>query len=86
MSDKETVVPEISEEQNYQETVRDIRSFIEWYQVPEFGRSASSQDDNSFASLKTQPTSKKSIKLPSDDWLFRKMEKLNLTMRRLSYT
>ena len=41
MSDQETSIPEqepdqqISEEQNYQETMRGVRSFIGWHQVPE---------------------------------------------------
>ena len=50
-----------------------------WHQIPEFD-SVSSADDNTFASSRVQPTGKVSIKLPVDDWLFRKMEKLNLTV------
>ena len=40
---------QLSDEQNYRETIRGVRSFMGWHQVPEFGSSASSQDDNPFA-------------------------------------
>ena len=51
-----------------------------WHQVPEFESSASSQDDNPFAGLRTQTTGKVPVKLPSDEWLCRKIEKLNITL------
>ena len=56
-----------------------MRSFIGWRQIPEFD-SVFSADDNPFASSRVQPTGKVSVKLPVDDWLCRKMEKLNLTV------
>ena len=42
--------------------------------------SVSSSDDNPFAGSCVQPTGKVSVKLPVDDWLCKKMEKLNLTI------
>ena len=51
-----------------------------WQQVLKFESSASSQDDNLFAGPRTQLTVKMSVKLPSDDWLCWKMEKVNLTL------
>ena len=42
----------------------------------------SSADDNAFAGSRVQPTGKVSVKLPVDDWLCRKMEKLNLTVAK----
>ena len=84
MSDKETGVPDqqpdhqLSEEQNYRETVRGVRSFLGWHQVPEFESSASSQE--AFDGPRTKPTGKVSVKLPSDYWLRWKMENLNLTL------
>ena len=71
---------QISEEQYYRETVRGVRSFMGWHQLPEFESSASSQDDNPFANPKRQSTGKISVNLPSDDWLCRKLERLNLTL------
>ena len=50
-----------------------------WHKIPEFDR-VSSSDDNPFAGSQVQPTGKVSVKLPVDDWLCRKMEKLNLTI------
>ena len=50
-----------------------------WHQITEFD-SVSSADDNLFAGSRVQPTGKVSVKLPVDDWLCRKMEKLNLTV------
>ena len=56
----ESADQELSEESTYRETIRDVRSFMGWYQIPEFA--------------------KVSVKLLVDDWLCRKMEKLNLTV------
>ena len=50
-----------------------------WHQIPEFDI-VSSTDDNPFAGSRIKPTGKVSLKLPMDDWLCRKMEKLNLTL------
>ena len=50
-----------------------------WLKVPEF-ESVSSTDDNPFAGSRVQPAGKVSVKLPVDDWLCRKMEKLYLTI------
>ena len=46
---------------------------------PEFD-SVSSSDDNPFADSQVKPTGKVSVKLSVDNWLCRKMEKLNLTI------
>ena len=56
-----------------------MRLFIGWHQIPEFD-SVSSTDDNPFAGSRAKPNGKVSVKLPVDDWLCRKMEKLNLTV------
>ena len=50
-----------------------------WHKIPEFD-SVSSSDDNPFAGSRVQPTGKVSVKLPVDDWVCRKMEKLNRTI------
>ena len=71
---------EFSEEANYRETMRGVHSFIGWYQIPDFDSLSSSLDDNPFAGSRAQPTGKVSIKLPADDWLCRKLEKLNITI------
>ena len=47
--------------------------------MPKFESEVSSQDDNPFAGIRSQAHGKVSVKLPPDDWLCRKLEKLNLT-------
>ena len=74
---EEVTDQEPSEEANYQETMRGIRSFMGWH------KSQSSRlcpDDNPFAGARVQPTGKVSVKLPVDNWLCRKIGKLNLTI------
>ena len=71
---------QLSDEENYQETVRGVRSFMGWHQVPGFQCSASSQDNNQFAGPRIHSTGNILVKLSSDDWLCRKMEKLNLPL------
>ena len=68
-----------SEEASYRETMRGVRSFMGWHKVPEF-EGVSSSDDNPFAGSCVQPTGKVSVQLPVDNWLCKKMEKLNLTI------
>ena len=70
---------ELSALASYRETIRGVRSFMGWHQIPELD-SVSSADDNPFAGSRVQPTGKVSVKLPVDNWLCRKMEKLNLTI------
>ena len=66
----------LSEEQTYRETVRDIRSFMGWTHIPDMDTSSSSADDNPFQA----PVSRISVMLPTDEWLCRKMDKLNVTL------
>ena len=42
--------------------------------------STSSADDNPFAAPKQQPLGKISVKLPTDEWLCKKMDKVNITL------
>ena len=67
----ESADPKPPEEANYRETIRGGRSFMGWHKVPEF-ESVSSSDNNPFAGSR--------VKLPVDDWLCKKMDKLNLTI------
>ena len=67
----------ISEEQTYQETVCGIRSFMGWTHIQDNDTSSSSADDNPFQAPKQQPLG--SVKLPTDEWLCQKMDKLNVT-------
>ena len=67
---------EPTEEANYRETMRGVRSFMNWHKIPEFETVSSAADDNPFAGAGVQPTGKVSV----DDWLCRKMSTLNLTI------
>ena len=60
--------------------MRGVRSFMNWYKVPEFETVSSTADDNPFAGARVRPTSKVSVKPPVDDWLCRKMSSLKLTL------
>ena len=51
-----------------------------WHQILDFDSASSSLDDNPFAGSRVKPTGKVSVNLPVDEWLFRKFEKLNLTV------
>ena len=54
---------QISEEQSYRESVREVRSFIGWNQVPEFETSASSLGDDPFAISRSHSAGKISVQL-----------------------
>ena len=48
--------------------------------VPDMDISAAPSEDNPFAVPKTQATGKLSDQMPTDDWLYTKLNKLNLTL------
>ena len=60
---------DLSEEANYRETIRGVRSFMGWHQIPEFDSATSSLDDDPFSGSRVKPTGKVSVKLPVDEWL-----------------
>ena len=70
----------VSEEQNYRDTMQGIRSFMGWSNIPELDNTTNTSDDNPFAGPKTAHPSKVSVKMPTEDWLCRKLAKLNLTL------
>ena len=70
----------VSEELNYRDTMQGIRSFMGWFHIPEMDSTASTSDDNPFAGPKTVTPGKVSVKMPTEDWLCRKLAKLNLTL------
>ena len=71
---------DLSEDANYRETIRGVRSFMGWHQIPDYDQSSSSLDDNPFAGSRTQPTGKVSVRLPVDEWLCSEFERLNVTV------
>ena len=69
-----------SEEQSYRETMRGIRSFMGWTHIPDMDTTTGSSEDNPFAGPKLQTPGRISVQLPTDEWLCRKLSKLNLTL------
>ena len=69
-----------SEEASYRETIRGVRSFMGWHQIPDYDSASSSLDDNPFAGSRVKPTGKVSVKLSVDEWLCRKFVRLNVTV------
>ena len=51
-----------------------------WTHIPDIDTQMSSAEDNPFAAPKQQPVGKVSVNPPTDDWLCRKMDSLNLTL------
>ena len=52
-----------------------------WNDISEFDSASSSQDDNPFTGSRFSQTRKVSVKVPVDELLCRKFEKLNLTVQ-----
>ena len=77
---EDTTDQDLSEDSNYRETIRGVRSFMGWHQIPDYDSTSSSLDDNPFAGSRAKPTGKVSVKLPVDEWLCRKFERLNVTV------
>ena len=71
---------DLPEDANYRETIKGVRSFMGWHQIPDYDNTSSSLDDNPFAGSRAKPTGKVSVKLPVDEGLCRKFEKLNVTV------
>ena len=70
----------LSEEQSYRETMRGIRSYMGWDHTPDIDSGTTTSEDNPFAGPKPHAPGKVSINLPTDEWLCRKMAKLNITL------
>ena len=60
MAREEELDQELSEETNYRDTMRGVKSFMGWHQLLEFDTS-SFLDDNPFAGSRTQLASKVSV-------------------------
>ena len=70
----------VSEEQNYIDTMQGIPSFMGWSHIPDIDSTATTSEDNPFAGPKTVAPGKVSVKMPTEEWLCRKLGKLNLTL------
>ena len=70
----------LSEEQSFRETMRGIRSYMDWNYIPDIDSGTTTSEDNPFAGPKLHTPGKVSVNLPTDEWLCKKMSKLNLTL------
>ena len=69
-----------SAEQTYQETMRGIRSYMGWTNIPDVDSSNTASDDNPFSGPKVPVPGKISVNMPTEDWLCKRLSKLNLTL------
>ena len=77
-----TTEPELvpSEEQTYRETMKGIREYMGWFNIPDLDSANTASDDNPFSGPKTVTPGKVSIQMLTEDWLCKKIGKLNLTL------
>ena len=60
--------------------MRGIHSYMGWSHIPDIDTLTNSAEDNPFASQKTQVPGKVLVQMPVDDWLCRKLNKLNIPL------
>ena len=69
-----------SEEQTYRETMKGIREYMGWSDIPEMESANTGSEDNPFSGPKAVTPGKVSIQMPTEDWLCKKMKKMNVTL------
>ena len=57
-----------------------IRSYMGWSNIPDMDSATTGSDDNPFSVPKMTVTGKVSVQMPTEDWLYKKIGKLNLTL------
>ena len=60
--------------------MRGICSFMGWSHIPDMDSATNTSEDNPFAGPKTPVPDKVSVQMPTEEWLCRKLSKLNLTL------
>ena len=73
---------EVTEDMNYRETVRSVRSFMGWNHIPVFEADFSEPDksNNPWKGKVPRRPACVSVAMPPDDWLCQKLERLNTTV------
>ena len=76
-----TEAPKQTEEMSYRETVRSVRSYMGWHDIPAFETTFSEPDksNNPWKGKNPRKLTRVSVAMPPDDWLCQKLERLNLT-------
>ena len=69
----------VTEDMNYRETVRSVRSFLGWNHIPVFEADFSEPDksNNPWKGKVPRRPARVSVAMPPDDWLCQKLERLN---------
>ena len=67
----------LSAEHTYRETMRGIRSYMGWSNIPHIDSSNTASDDNPFSAPKVPVPGKVPVQMSTEDWL---CKKLNLTL------
>ena len=81
LSDDQEATGVNQDQQTYRETMRGIRSFMGWSHIPDIDSVTNTCEDNPFAGHKTPVLGKVSaVQMPTEDWLCKKLEKLNTTL------
>ena len=65
---------------NNRETMSGIRSYMGWSNIPELDSATTGSDDNSFSGPKSSTPGKVSVQMPTEEWLCKKLSKLNVTL------
>ena len=73
-----------TEEMNYRETVRSIRSFMGWTHIPDFESDLNEPDksNNPWKGKNPKRPARISVDMPPDDWLCQKLERLNTVVAK----
>ena len=60
--------------------MKGIRSYVGWSDIPDLDSANTASDDNPFSGTKTVTPGKVSVQMPTEDWLCKKIAKLNLPL------
>ena len=69
-----------SEEQTYRQIMKGIREYMGWSDIPELDSVNTASDDNPFSGPKAASPRKVPVQMSTEDWLYKKIGKLNLTL------
>ena len=64
----------------YHETMRGIRSLKGWLHIPDMETAAANSNVNLFAGPELQSAGKVSVSMSTNEWLCKKLSKLNVTL------
>ena len=60
--------------------MKGIREYMGWSDIPDLDSANTGSDDNPFSGPKAVTPGKVSVQMPTEDWLCKKIGKLNLTL------